>query len=452
MYQKEKKNGNKDEVVMLTLDMLVPEDHLLREIDRMIDFEEIYPMVEACYSDKNCGRPGIDPIILIKLVLIQHIYGIRSLRQTVKEVEVNAAYRWFVGLSLLEPVPHFATISYAFSKRFPRELSTQIFEWVLTKAYEKGLIDESVVFVDGTHVKASANPHKRTRKKIQEKAKSYEKELWKELNEDRKKHGKKPFDGPNPPKEREIVSSSTDPESGLFHKGEHKIVFAYAAHTACDRNGYVLETVVRPGNEHDSTVFSQVYQNTAGKFPGIETVVADAGYKTPAICREVIKDGKNISLPYKRPMTKKGYLYPKEYAYSEESNSFVCPNGKQLNYTTTNRKGYREYKSHPCDCVNCPCLHRCTNSKDHTKVLHRHIWQDYLDQAEKFRLTPEGKESYALRSQKIERVFADAKEKHGMRYTFYKGLDRVQSWIRLKFAAMNLKKMALWNRRLALGM
>jgi hypothetical protein len=74
----------------------------------------------------------------------------------------------------------------------------------------------------------------------------------------------------------------------------------------------------------------------------------------------------------------------------------------------------------------------------------KHIWEEYIDRAEDFRHTLEGALSYSRRSQTIERVFADAKEKHGMRYTLHKGVTRVQNWVMLKFAAMNLKKLAMW--------
>ena len=68
-----------------------------------------------------------------------------------------------------------------------------------------------------------------------------------------------------------------------------------------------------------------------------------------------------------------------------------------------------------------------------------HIWQEYLDLVEQLRRTERGKEIYAMRKETIERVFADAKEKHAMRYTHHRGLARVKSWVRLKYAAMNLK-------------
>ena len=74
-----------------------------------------------------------------------------------------------------------------------------------------------------------------------------------------------------------------------------------------------------------------------------------------------------------------------------------------------------------------------------------HIWQEYLDLVEQLRRTERGKEIYAMRKETIERVFADAKEKHAMRYTHHRGLARVKSWVRLKYAAMNLKKLAEWS-------
>ena len=84
-------------------------------------------------------------------------------------------------------------------------------------------------------------------------------------------------------------------------------------------------------------------------------------------------------------------------------------------------------------------------SRDCTKLVTRHIWADYIDIAEDIRHCEIGKQTYALRSRTIERVFADAKEKHGMRYTPYRGLARVSNWVRLIFAAMNLKKLAIWK-------
>lgn len=143
-------------------------------------------------------------------------------------------------------------------------------------------------------------------------------------------------------------------------------------------------------------------------------------------------------------MSKQGFFRSYEYIYDEYYDCVICPNNQILRYINTNRDGYREFKSNPIACVMCPFLHQCTASSNHQKVVTKHIWEPYIDAAEDFRHSPAGKESYSLRSQTFERVFADAKEKHGMRYTLHRGLDLVRNWVRLKFAAMNLKKLAMW--------
>ena len=112
-----RRDGRK-EVVMVDLEALVPKEHLLRKIEKVMDYEWLYDRLAPYYCHDN-GRPGADPVVLIKMVLIQHLFGIASLRQTYRDIQVNVAYRWFLGYSLLEEIPHFATVSYAFCKRFP---------------------------------------------------------------------------------------------------------------------------------------------------------------------------------------------------------------------------------------------------------------------------------------------------------------------------------------------
>lgn len=436
-------------VEILNIEERIPKEHLLRKIDSAIDFEHIYDLVWDKYSADK-GRKSVDPVVLFKIVLIQHLYGIPSLRQTMREIDMNMAYRWFLGYNFSEEVPHFATVSHAFSKRYDSGISEKVFQWILYEAERAGYLTPEVVFVDATHVKASANLNKKCKKAIPQAARVYDEQLRAEINADREAHGKKPFDdnddkGDGKAKTRTVTASTTDPDAGLFHKGEHKQCFAYGAHTACDKNNFILEVELTPGNVHDSVVFDTVYDRLTSRFPQVETIVADAGYKTPWICKKVFDDGRIPSLPYKRPQTMKGGHNWWEYVYDEYFEQILCPEYKTLNYATTNREGYREYKSKAYLCTRCPTRHKCTNSKTCTKTVTQHIWHDYLERAEDVRLSPHGKETYAQRSQTIERVFADAKEKHGMRYTNHRGLARVTSWVRFKFAAMNLKKLAVWK-------
>ena len=107
-------------IEMVEIDRLVPDGHLLRKIDKAIDFNCLYEMVEALYSEDN-GRPSVDPVVLLKMVLLQHLYGLPSLRRTAEEVSLNIAYRWFLGYTLQEETPHFSTVSYNFRHRFTEE-------------------------------------------------------------------------------------------------------------------------------------------------------------------------------------------------------------------------------------------------------------------------------------------------------------------------------------------
>ena len=449
----EKSEDNRKQISFCCMDDLVPKDHILRKIEKAIDFSFIYDLVKDKYSE-DTGRPSIDPVVLFKIVFIQYLFGIRSMRQTIKGIEVNAAYRWFLGYDWNDPVPHFTTFGKNYSRRFEgADIFEQIFARILLEAVKLKYVNPKAVFIDSTHIKASANRNKKMKVQVQVEAQHYHKELMEEINKDREAHGKKPFDDDGPGKgggtgkTKETEKSTTNPECGIFHKGEHEKCFAYTAHTACDRHNFILGMELSPANVHDSVMFKSIYDKVKVVFPEIKYVVADAGYKIPYICKQILDDHRIPVLPYKRPMSKEGYFKPYQYVYDEYYDCVLCPNNQVLHYSTTNRAGYREYKSDPEICKRCPMRAQCTQSKNYQKTVTRHVWADYLDTAEDFRYTPQGKGIYRERSETIERVFADAKEKHGLRFTTLRGKAKVTMQALLTFACMNLKKLAVWKSR-----
>jgi hypothetical protein len=163
--------------------------------------------------------------MLIKIPLIQYLYGIKSMRQTIKEIEVNVAYRWFLGLDMLDVVPHFSTFGKNYTRRFKDTgLFEQIFSKVLEECFRWDFVDPSVVFVDATHIKACANKKKAIKRVAKQEALFYEEDLKKEIQRDREEHGKKPLkdkDDDNSPGDsgggeiKETTESTVDPESGL---------------------------------------------------------------------------------------------------------------------------------------------------------------------------------------------------------------------------------------------
>lgn len=440
-----KKRG---QIQCLTIEDLVPINHLVRDIDRAIDFNFIYEEVKDLYSEDK-GRPSIDPVVLFKMIFVQYMFGIRSFRQTVKEIEVNMAYKWFVGLDMMESVPHFSTFGKNYVRRFKgTDIFERIFKRILQEAIDSGFVDTKAIFIDSTHIKANANRKKKIEVYVTRESKKYQRELENEIEKDRIEHEKDPFkdDDNKADDEKKITKSTTDPDCGEFHKGEHSKMFAYSAHTVCDKNNFVIKTEVTAANKHDSTVFDDVYNKVKEDFKDIEDVVVDAGYKTPWIAKQILDDNKNPIMPYKRPMTKKGYFKKYEYVYDEYYDCYICPNGEILKYATTNRNGYKEYISNSKTCEYCEQKELCIANKNFKKLVTRHVWEKYLDEVEHIRHTEHGKELYAKRSETIERIFGDAKEKHGMRYTQYRGLNKVKMQVLLTFACMNLKKLAKWKK------
>ena len=438
--------NERDHLEMLSIEQLVPENHLVRKLDAAIDFSFIYPLVENLYS--AFGRPSIDPVILFKITMIQYVFGIRSMRQTIKEIETNIAYRWFLGFSFYTEVPHFSTFGKNYERRFENtDVFEQIFYRILKEVVDAGLLSADHVFVDSTHVKASANKRKFNKKMVRKETRAYEERLQEELNLDREKHGKKPFPPEKFEKEewKEIKESTTDPESGYYVKDERTKQFAYSFHAATDERGFILGTIVTPGNVHDSEVLQPLVEKLIRHVKKPLAVAADAAYKTPAITNFLFENQMLPVLPYTRPKTKDGFFRKHEYVYDEYYDCYICPNNQILPYVTTTNKGYRPFKSNPTICSNCPFLAQCTESKNHTKIIERHIWAGYVEEAEHLRHHHEIKSIYAKRKETIERVFADAKEKHGMRWTTLRGLKKLSMQAMLTFAAMNLKRLATWT-------
>lgn len=444
----------REQVQFFCMDDLVPKDHILRLVEDAIDWGFIYDLVEEKYSPDQ-GRPSMDPVTLIKIPMIQYLFGIRSMRQTIKEIEVNVAYRWFLGLDMMDPVPHFTTFGKNYTRRFKdSDLFEQIFERILEECFKHHLVDTKEIFVDATHVKASANINKKQQLRVREEALFYEEQLKKEIDGDRAAHGKKPLkDKDEPPHDgnssgdtKQIKGSVTDPESGWFHKGDHKQVFAYSVETACDKNGWILGYTVDPGNLHDSRTFKGIYDKL--KRFEIEKLIMDAGYKTPAIAKLLLDDGIDPVFPYKRPLTKDGFFRKHEYVYDEYHDCYICPENKVLSYSTTNRDGYREYKSRSYQCANCPSLEKCTLSREHVKVVMRHVWENYMEICEDIRHTIGIRDLYQKRKETIERLFGTAKESHGFRYTHMQGKAKMLMKVGMTYACMNLKKLAKMMQRM----
>ncbi|RGL29238.1 IS1182 family transposase, partial [Paenibacillus polymyxa] len=436
---------------LVSLEELVPQDHLLRKVDTYIDFSFIHEKVSPLYCADN-GRPAIDPTVLFKMIFLGYFYGIRSERQLEREIQTNLAYRWFLGLGLTDKVPDHSTISWNRRTRFKDTTIFQdIFDEIVLQAISHRMVGGRVLITDSTHVKANANKHQYTKEQVLQNTKDYMDELNEAVKEDRKNHGKKPLKSREEVnEEKEIKVSKTDPDSGYMIRDGKPEGFFYLDHRTVDMKYNVITDVhVTPGNVHDSVPYLSRLDRQRERFAfQVEAVALDSGYLTTPICRGLQSRKIFAVIAHRRFHPKQG-LFPKwKFEYDAKNNVYICSAGQELAYRTTDRKGYRQYASDPAQCECCPLLSQCTQSKNHRKVVTRHVWEDSKEWVRSNRLSPSGKQLYRKRKETIERSFADAKELHGFRYCRLRGLPNVREQALMTAAVQNMKKMAIHLDRL----
>lgn len=439
------RTNTQNEAEFVFIEELVPQNHLLRKIDQYIDFSFILDKVRPYYSEDN-GRPSLDPLVLFKMMFIGYFYGVRSERQLEREIQTNIAYRWFLGYKLTDSVPHHSTISWNRCNRFKdSNIFQEIFDEIVLQAMNHRMVGGRMLFSDSTHLKANANKNKFTRETVEVETREYMEELNEAIEQDRKSNGKKPLKN----KEEEIETktiriSKTDPESGFLSRENKPEGFHYLDHRTTDgKFNIITDAFATPGNVHDSGPYLSRLDRQIKRFGfKVEAIAIDSGFLTNPICKG-LSDRKVFGvIAHRRYHPTKG-LFPKwKFTYNPEKNHYTCPNGQELLYSTTTRDGYRQYKSNPKLCVNCPLLDQCTKSQNHQKVVTRHVWEKHKEQVRLNRLSPEGKSLYKLRKEKIERSFADSKQLHGLRYCRLRGLKKVSEQILLTAACQNMKKIA----------
>ena len=425
---------------------LVPEDHILRKVDKYIDFESIRAKVAHLYCPNN-GRPAIDPVILFKMLFIGYLFGIRSERQLVRDIQVNVAYRWFLGFDLTDRIPDASTISQNRRRRFIQStIYQEIFDEIVFFAMRKNLLDGKVLYTDSTHLKANANKNKFIKAYVTENTRSYLEELDKDVEKDRLEHGKKPLPAKDRvPQTKEIKQSVTDPDSGFMMRDGKPRGFYYLDHRTVDgKLALITDTFVTPGNVHDSIPYFSRLDRQIERFGfEVKAVGLDAGYNTAAICKG-LADRNIFGVIAYRPFTPvKGYFSKRKFRYDSEKDCYICPAGKTLHYQTTERGGNRLYASNTEECCECEFLKQCTGSANCRKIITRHVWEGYKEKIRENRLSSYGKGIYTRRKETVERSFADSKQLHGHRYAKMRSLRKVQEQCLLCAWTSNIKKIAL---------
>ncbi len=401
---------------------------------------------------------------MFKLLFIGYLFGVRSERQLMREVQVNVVYRWFAGFRLTDKVPDASTFSQNRRRCYTDTVVYQeIFDEIVRQAIGHGMVDGRVLYTDSTHLKANANKKKFDVVQVEQTPSAYLAELDAAVDADRALHGKRPLKrqddddgddaGAGPAAQtKEVRISRTDPDSGFMVRDDKPTGFFYLDHRTVDaKYAIITDTHVMPASVHDSQPYLGRLDRQRERFGfGVQTVGLDAGYYTPMVCHGVHARGIEAVMGYRTPNHKPGMFYKRQYEFDRYRNEYICPAGQRLPYSTTNRAGYREYKSDPTQCHQCEMRPQCTNSQSAIKVVVRHFWERDKELVDARRRTERGKRLYARRKETVERSFADAKQLHGHRYARMRSLSWVAEQCLLAAAAQNIKKIALVLARLLL--
>jgi transposase len=439
------------EMELVTIESLVPADHLLRRIDASIDLEFIRERVRYLYCADN-GRPALDPVVLFKLLLIGYLFGIRSERQLMREVQCNAAYRWYLRLKLTDKVPDASTLSQNRRRRFrDSDVYQKLFDEIVELAMKRGLVTGEVLYTDATHLKASANKNKFDVVRVEVKPVEYLAQLEQAIEEDRGKEGKRELKPRSSvPGTKEIKVSRTDKDAGyMVREGKPKGFFYLDHRTVDGKHAIITDTHATPATVHDSVPYLRRLDRQRERFGfQVRAVGLDAGYATSAIAQGLEQRGIYGVTGYRQLNHGEGLFAKRKFRYEEQRDVYICPNRQELVYRTTNRQGYRQYHSDAKNCRSCPLRLQCTRSRNMVKIITRHVWQAARDRVDGHRLEPQGKRLYARRKETVERSFADAKQLHGHRYARMRGLNNVREQCLLAATAQNMKKIALLLSRM----
>ena len=417
------------EILMTTMEEIVPEDSLFRKIDKYIDFTFIYEEVKDLYCDNN-GRPSVDPVVLFKIVFIQAIDGLKSMRQTCKKLKVDAEYRWFLGIPFGIDTPHFSTFSKNYERRFKdSDVFENIFINIVNQAIKYNLVDGTTFYTDSTHKKANANKNK-FEDTIVETVKTRRKWLEKEINEERIKQGRKPFEYKDEIEEKHIKVSTTDKESGYYHRDNKEKGFMYLDHrTVDDKCNIIVDCYITKGNVYDGEPFVERAEYLKNTFNfNIKNYAVDSGYLTLDIKKYFIDNDIFGVFGYRRYGTSKSRKEKTKYKYEKDLDIYYeKETGEVLEYHgLIDRNGYKKYENN-----------------DKTKIVRRHIHEEWNEQFRENKLSEFGKKLYQRRKEHVERSFADSKQNHGYRYAMYKGVKKNQNYTWLICAAQNMKNISI---------
>jgi len=416
----------------------VPENHLLRLIDRHVSFDFVREMLRDSYSET--GRPSIDPEVLLRILLIGYIYGVTSERKLVEELRMHLAWRWFTGLGFDQEIPDHSTFSKNRHGRFQESnVFQELFERIVDQCIGAGLVKAEHVAVDGSFIEADANgstriPHEQLAEValVKRNVREYLADIEQENPVERCRN------------EQDRVST-TDPDATLYTKGDRPAHLGYLDNYLMDNESCVIlgvEPTQARLSEESVAARDMItrFADRRGCFP--RSVAADAGYGSGKFLTWLEQRCIVSYIPLRQHFAPKGEepIYGIDrFTYDSGNDSYQCPEGKQLNYVGIKvASRSRIYRATPAKCRNCPQKAQCTSASFRQVIVH-------IDEATRARARERiSGPAYRVaqrKRRKIEALFAELKNRIGMRRARLRRMKYVREQFLLAATVQNLKRL-----------
>lgn len=443
----ERRSGQDALFYEFSLERHVPDDHLLRKIDRFVELESVRSHLKSYYSE--IGRPSICPELMIRMLLVGYCFGIRSERRLCDEVHLNLAYRWFCRLGLEGDVPDHSTFSKNRHGRFREsDLFRHLFDQVLRRCLAEGLVGGESFAVDGSLIQADADrrkgptgeeglPPDKTSRAITEYLTVLDDAAFGAASEKTPK-----------------FLSETDPASRWTGAHRGPAFYAYAINYLIDTDNAVIvdveaTTAIRQAEKTAAKRMIERAEARHGLYP--ERLCADTGYGSGEMLEWLVEDkGIEPHIPvFDKGERKDGTFSRSDFSFDVEADEYTCPAGKRLRLfnraykrprTGVTKSGHRKYRASKKDCDICPLKDQCCPNAD-SRVVLRSIHEGARDMARDIAKTDAYRQSRRDRK-KVEMLFAHLKRILKLGQLRLRGPTGARDEFTLAAIAQNLRKLA----------
>jgi len=415
----------------------IPDEHLLRLIDQHIDFSFVRERLRNFYS--STGRPSIDPEVLLRLLLVGYLYGITSERRLLEEVRMHLAYRWFSRLGFEREIPDHSTFSKNRHGRFRQSgIFRKVFEEIVHRCLEVGLVEGRSLAVDGTLVGANASEQSRVPREQLARTARVSRTVQEFLTELEQQN---PVADPDEHPIAQQMVSTTDPDAAWAVKRGPATLGYYNNYLVDTTSRVILSVDATPARFRQEVLAAQrMIEHVSGFGIRPQNLAADKAYGSGEFLAWLLERNIQPHIPViDRQHQTRGRFTRDAFRYESKENAYYCPEGKPLHYRGQRRSSQGDlYRSTQAQCQGCPQKKLCTAGPYRRLFVH---WQEPARQAVRALAgTPEYKHSQRARY-KVEALFAELKQQIKLRRVRLRRLWNVAEQFHLAATAQNLKRL-----------